>query len=88
MSGRVYLTLLSRSSYLAGTMVLYHSLQATGTKYPLVVLVTTTLPDEARQVLRRSGIQMIEVELIMLPPSRFDPAGTAARFLDIWTKIQ
>jgi len=80
------MTLLSRPSYLPGTLVLHHSLQATETKYPLIVLVTETLPEDARQVLKRSEIQIKEVEIIT-PPSRHDPSKTEARFLDVWTKI-
>jgi hypothetical protein len=88
MSQRAYMTLLSRQSYLAGTLVLHHSLQATKPKYPFVVLVTSTLSIAAKEILKRSGIEMKEVELLMLPPERYDPTKTAARFADIWTKVR
>lgn len=88
MSQRVYMTLISRQSYLAGTLVLHHSLQATNPKYPFIVLVTPTLPIAAREILKRSGIETKEVELLMLPSERYDPSKTAARFADIWTKVR
>ena len=88
MGSRAYVTLLSRPSYLAGTMVLHHSLQETQPKYPLVVMVTASLPRDSREILERSGIKTVEVDLLMLPVSRFDPSKTEARFNDIWTKIR
>lgn len=85
---RTYLTLLSRPSYLAGTLALHASLKRTSTKYPFLVLITSTLPKEARDVLERSGIPTKEVDLLLLPGERFDPKKTEARFKDIWTKIR
>lgn len=82
------MTLLSRHSYLAGTLVLHHSLMATKPQYPFVVLVTSTLSTEARDILKRSGIEMKEIDLLLLPPDRWDPTKTAARFADIWTKVR
>jgi hypothetical protein len=82
------MTLLSRDNYLAGTLVLHYSLQATKPKYPFVVLVTSTLSIEAREILKGSGVEMKETELLLLPPERYDPTKTAARFADIWTKIR
>lgn len=88
MGRRAYVTLLSRPSYLAGTMVLYHSLKEVTSKYPLVVMITSTLPTDVREILDRSGIETIEVDLLMLPASRYDQSKTEARFSDIWTKIR
>ncbi|KIM24985.1 glycosyltransferase family 8 protein [Serendipita vermifera MAFF 305830] len=85
---RAYMTLLSRSSYLAGAMVLHHSLQAAKAKYPLIILVTSTLPEEDLQILARSGIETKQVELLLLPESRYDQSKTEARFTDIWTKVR
>lgn len=82
------MTLLSRTSYLAGTLVLYHSLMATKPKYPFVVAVTDTLPQDAQETLKRFGIELVTVDLLILPASRFDPSKTEARFTDIWTKVR
>lgn len=88
MGPRVYMTLLTRTSYLPGTLVLHYSLQATKPDYQLVVVVTRSLPIEAREILERSGIIIKEVDLLLLPATRFDPSKTAARFADIWTKAR
>ncbi|KIM24984.1 glycosyltransferase family 8 protein [Serendipita vermifera MAFF 305830] len=85
---RVYMTLLSRSSYLAGALVLHHSLQAVEAKYPLIVLVTPTLPEEALQILTQSRIETKQVELLLLPESRYEQSKTEVRFADVWTKIR
>lgn len=82
------MTLLSRQSYLPGTVVLYHSLRATRPKYPLIVLVTSTLSTSARRFLERAGIQTEEISILPLAPSRHDPSQTDARFADTWTKLR
>lgn len=82
------MTLLSRSSYLAGALVLHHSLQAVEAKYPLIVLVTPTLPEEALQILTQSRIETKQVELLLLPESRYEQSKTEVRFADVWTKIR
>lgn len=88
MGPRVYMTLLTRPSYLPGTLVLHYSLQAVKSKYPLIVVVTRSLPADARAILERAGIEIKEVDLLLLPSTRFDPSKTEARFADIWTKAR
>ncbi|KAG8760380.1 hypothetical protein FRC14_003237 [Serendipita sp. 396] len=84
---RVYMTLLSNTAYLPGTLILYHSLQATKPKYPLIVLITPALPEDSKQMLERSGIETLLIDRFAPPVNRFDPSKTFARFADIWTKV-
>jgi hypothetical protein len=88
MSNRAYITLLNSLSYLAGTLVLAHSLQSVGSKYPLVVLVTASLPPEGKRILQESGIQIKEVDDVQVAQSRFNSEATAARLRTVWTKLR
>ncbi|KAJ7446526.1 glycosyltransferase family 8 protein [Mycena galericulata] len=57
-----YVTLLTKVSYLAGALVLDYGLKAANSKYPLVVMVTPELPQEGRDVLKKRGIPMREIQ--------------------------
>ncbi|KAF8078497.1 glycosyltransferase family 8 protein [Lyophyllum atratum] len=59
-----YVTLLTKTSYLAGTLVLDYGLRTVNSKYPLVVMVTLSLPTDARDVLRKRGIPIREVDTL------------------------
>ncbi|KAG8835470.1 hypothetical protein FRC17_003037 [Serendipita sp. 399] len=87
MAKRVYMTLLSNTAYLPGTLILHHSLQATKPKYPLIALITQDLPDDSKQMLEKSGIETLLIDRFAPPVTRFDPSKTFARFADIWTKV-
>ncbi|KIY70515.1 glycosyltransferase family 8 protein [Cylindrobasidium torrendii FP15055 ss-10] len=85
---KAWVALLSKASYLAGFLVVDHSLKAVGSKYPLVAMATETLEDDARRVLRCRGIRVINIGSIR-PGSRceaFDKAD--GRFADTWTKLR
>jgi len=82
-----YVTLLTRASYLAGVLVLDYCLRAVGSKYPLVVMVTSSLPEDARAVLRKRCIITREVTSLQ-PPGQHTLASHDARFADTWTKLR
>ncbi|PVF98055.1 nucleotide-diphospho-sugar transferase [Serendipita vermifera] len=88
MTNRTYVTLLTTLSYLAGTLVLNHSLQTVGSKYPLLVLVTSALPAEGKRILQEAGIQIKEVDTVEVVQSRYNAEATVARLRDVWTKIR
>jgi len=88
MSRNAFVTLLSQASYLPGTLVLHHSLRATKTIYPLIVMITRSLPEKSRQVLDHLGIPVQEVDALHLPACRYDQSQTEARFADVWTKLR
>ncbi|KAG6820376.1 hypothetical protein H0H93_001347 [Arthromyces matolae] len=83
-----YVTLLTKSSYLAGTLVLDYGLRAVHSKYPLVVMVTPSLPLEAREVLTQRGILMREVESLHPRENSHTLASHDERFADTWTKLR
>lgn len=87
---RAWVTLLTRPSYLPGVITLVYSLQKHSSVYPLVVLITPSLPD--------SCVHALELEarhnplLIFHQVEPLLPAGPvtliAARFEDTWTKLR
>ncbi|KAG6816287.1 hypothetical protein H0H87_007230 [Tephrocybe sp. NHM501043] len=83
-----YVTLLTKTSYLAGTLVLDYGLRAVNSKYPLVVMVTPTLPSEARDVLRNHGILTREVDSLQPKEGSHSLSTHDARFADTWTKLR
>lgn len=84
----VWATLLTNASYLPGALVLGYSLQLVGSRYPLVVMVTPSVPQDARDVLHRQGIKTRDIAY--LTPSQKGPllSDSDARFADTWTKLR
>ncbi|TFK30558.1 glycosyl transferase [Coprinopsis marcescibilis] len=80
-----YATLLTKNEYLPGVLVLNNSLQSVKSRYPLVVMATPNLPQEARNILRLEGIPIREVEY--LQPKDVELAELDKRFADTWTKL-
>lgn len=83
-----YVTLLTKTSYLPGTLVLDHGLRAVESKYPLVVMITSSLPEDARNVLQKRGILTREVETLQPGEGAHTLATHDARFADTWTKLR
>ncbi|KAF5375112.1 hypothetical protein D9758_000170 [Tetrapyrgos nigripes] len=83
-----YTTLLTRSSYLPGLLTVWHGLKRVNSKYPLVVMVTPELPQEARDILRRNDIPMYQIDTLLPAPDRHSVAEHDARFGDTWTKLR
>lgn len=84
----VYVTLLTKNSYLAGTLVLHYGLRAIKSKYPLVAMVTPSLPADARTIVQEQGIQLREVESLKPDPSKHSFNPYDARFENVWTKLR
>ncbi|KAJ3778005.1 nucleotide-diphospho-sugar transferase [Lentinula raphanica] len=85
---RAFVTLLTKSSYLPGVLVLAHGLKSVGSKYPLVVMVTPTLEIDARNILDKTSIKMYPIDILMPDSSRHSVADHDARFRDTWTKLR
>lgn len=83
-----YVTLLTRTSYLPGTLVLHKSLVDVGSKYPLVVMVTPAVTAEARAILTGRGITLADVESLVPSEGSHTLADHDARFQDTWTKLR
>ncbi|KAG6832451.1 hypothetical protein H0H92_001497 [Tricholoma furcatifolium] len=83
-----YVTLLTKTSYLAGTLVLEYGLRSVQSKYPLVVMVTPSLPIEARDVLHNRGILTREVDYLEPRENTHTLNAHDTRFADTWTKLR
>ncbi|BFZ57744.1 hypothetical protein PYCC9005_004797 [Savitreella phatthalungensis] len=78
-------TLLTRETYLPGLIVLHYSLRAVESAFPLIVLYTDTLSQNARDVIASLGIRAVHVDPILPPPK---VSLIAERFADTWTKLR
>ncbi|TFK76982.1 nucleotide-diphospho-sugar transferase [Pluteus cervinus] len=88
MSRKAYVTLLTKPSYLAGTLVLDNDLRVVGSKYPLVVMITPGLGQDARNVLVKRGIPIIDVETLQPAEGTHTLSAHDQRFADTWTKLR
>jgi hypothetical protein len=82
-----YVTLLTKASYLPGILVLDHSLRSVGSQYPLVVMVTPGLTQDARNILKLNGIVTRDVEPLN-PTTASETQVYEDRFSDTWTKLR
>jgi inositol 3-alpha-galactosyltransferase len=86
-----YTTLITRASYLAGVVILAHTLKKQGSKYPLIVYYTTNLKPAAIKALK---LEAPKINLILRPCELLLPAENvktyliAERFTDTWTKLR
>ncbi len=87
-SGGAYVTLLTKTAYLPGTLVLHKSLHDVQSKYPLVVMVTPTVQPEDRHILQRAGITLREVDSLLPDKDRHTLSDHDVRFQDTWTKLR
>lgn len=83
-----YVTLLTSPGYLPGVLVLHASLVAVGSKYPLVAAVTPKLSEDARDVLRKRGVMVREVEPLRPEEGTHQLSDHDARFAETWTKLR
>lgn len=87
MSGAfAWVTLLTQPDYLRGVETLQRSLRASGSPWPLVVMVTPAIDDKMRQHLQTRGCRVQEV-----PVTGPDPAlahrYANERFAEVWSKL-
>ncbi|GAA6004904.1 hypothetical protein JCM10207_008447 [Rhodosporidiobolus poonsookiae] len=88
-AGKCWATLLTRTNYLQGALVLHHSLVKSGSKYPLVVFATPELPQIARDILTQRGIPIRDIEFLSPPADQKKELDNHdARFHDTWTKLR
>ena len=89
---RAWVTLLTRESYTAGVLVLAHTLQKHKTKYPLIILITESLPQSSVRALEleASHNALLEVETVepLLPVAKHKITYIADRFEDTWIKLR
>lgn len=83
-----YVTLLTKTSYLPGVLVLEYTLRSVGSEYPLVVMATPSLLQEDRDILARRGIAVIDIQSLKPPEGLHELSTHDARFADTWTKLR
>lgn len=84
-TAKAWVVLLTRSNYLAATVLLHYSLRRVESKYPLHVLVTPTLPESAKQTLEDAGCSLINVDVLR---PQVEVSVVAERFADTWDKLR
>lgn len=82
---KAWVVILTRSSYLAATVLLEYSLRRAKSKYPLYVLVTPSLPKDSRNTLDEAGCNVIEIDELR---PKIEVSVVAARFVDTWDKLR
>ena len=89
---RCWVTLLTQASYLPGVITLAFSLSVQNSIYPLVVLVTHSVPKTCLQALKLESEQnpLVLIHLVesLAPPDKEGTIGVAKRFEDTWTKLR
>jgi len=85
---RAYVTLLTRNSYLPAALVLNEGLKQAGSKYPLVIMSTLSLPSETREALTRQGLEIVTVDSLRPAPNTRTLSDLDPRFADTWTKLR
>jgi len=83
-----YVTLLTRTNYLPGVLVLNHTLRSVNSAFPLIVMATPSLPQDACSVLERRGIPIRHIESLRPPGELPSLSPHDARFADTWTKLR
>ena len=86
-SKKAYATLLTKNSYLPAALVLNESLQRAGSKYPLVIMATPSLPLGSREALARQGLKVVTVDSLQ-PPNTHTLSDLDIRFADAWSKLR
>lgn len=83
-----WVTLLTKTSYIQGALVLDKSLKEVASRYPLVVMASPQLPADARDVLRARSVVVRDIEYLEPEPGRHTIAEHDIRFRDTWTKLR
>lgn len=87
---RAYVTLITRSSYLTGVVILAYTLHKSKTPYPLIVLYTDSLPKSSVTVLEREAKRLNLIPQrteALLPRDNENTNLIAERFADTWYVI-
>lgn len=86
-----YCTLITRSTYLAGVIILAHTLTKHKSAHPLIVLYTDTLPESSIRALELEAPKtnlILRKVTALLPRKNIHVHLIAERFADTWTKLR
>lgn len=84
-SKEAWVTVLTGPSYLPGVILLHHSLQKVASRYPLIVAITPTIPEDVIRTLEKCCIQHKVIEPLR-PCVKVNIV--ANRFEDTWSKLR
>lgn len=82
-----WVTLLTQPEYLVGVRALQRSLTLSGSRYPLVVMVTENIAAAARRQLVADGSQVRDVAPLSPNPQLANRYANA-RFSEVWSKLR
>lgn len=72
MNNYAYITLLSNDNYIPGVILLKATLDAVGTKYPLIVLLPNRLSDVSMELLKSIGVETRSIDKIYMPKQIYE----------------
>lgn len=84
---RAWVTLFTDHSYLPGVLALKRSLDTVQTAYPLIVMVTDIISEDARTTLRDAGCAIREVALLKFPDT-ITHDYASPQFAQVWPKLR
>ncbi|KLO92089.1 galactinol synthase [Fusarium fujikuroi] len=82
---KVWATLVTNDDYLKGVLTLNYRLRCVKSKYPLLVLYTSTLSQASVESLKRRGVAALQVP--RLAPTTAKEYTDDPRFNECWTKL-
>lgn len=85
---KAYVTLLTKESYLPGTLVLHHTLRSVGSKYDLIIMAPPALSARARNLLQRRQIKVVDIHGLYPTEGVHSLSAADERFRDTWTKLR
>ena len=83
-----YATFISKDDYLPGALVLAYCHHMTRSIYPFIILATPSLSQKARAIIKKLGINLIDIETLVPAREQYDPSVTDTRFRETWTKLR
>ena len=83
-----FVTLLTKTEYLPGTLVVHDSLVDVGSRYPFVVMVTPAVCERDRKIMTRRGIVLRDIESLRPEEGTHTMDDHDHRFQDTWTKLR
>ncbi|PAV22458.1 nucleotide-diphospho-sugar transferase [Pyrrhoderma noxium] len=81
-----FVTLLTKPSYLAGTLVVDYGLRKVNSKYPFVAMISLDLPQTCVDILKLRGIETVPIQRLT-PKSMHNGIIKEERFRDTWCKL-
>ncbi|KAJ9068784.1 hypothetical protein DSO57_1025164 [Entomophthora muscae] len=84
-----WMTILTDPSYVEGAMVLAHSLHATKSEFPLVILVTERIgPEDRKRIEQSSPMAQTKANVSFRPKPGTTSNYASPQFLEAWTKLR